>query len=216
MKVRSSNRVFVWALAISLTVHLVFAIVARTMPPAQAAPDAPTRVEIVHIAAPPPTPPPTPRPQPHRTLPTAARHPIAQHVRVSVPRPVAQRSGRSASGPPLVATAGPAAPGDVAASPVPSAPPRPACSQPFAAAHTIDAVVPVTPDDATGLSATAQVQVSLDDRGRVTDAHVYKSTGVMSLDRVAVDAARRSTYAPQIVDCQPAPGTYLFRVDFDS
>lgn len=66
------------------------------------------------------------------------------------------------------------------------------------------------------MQATAQVQVSLDDRGRVTDAHIYASTGTMSLDRAAVDAARRSTYAPQIVDCQPAGGTYLFKVDFAS
>jgi TonB family protein len=96
----------------------------------------------------------------------------------------------------------------------PSVPPRPACSQPFADARTIDAIAPESPEDAAGLQISAQVQVTLDDRGRVLDAHVYQSTGVLSLDRAAVDAARRSTYAPSVVDCQPAGGTYLFRVDF--
>jgi TonB family protein len=80
----------------------------------------------------------------------------------------------------------------------------------------LDAISPDEPEDAAGTQATAQVQVSLDDRGRVTDAHIYTSTGTMSLDRAAVDAARRSTYAPSIVDCQPAGGTYLFKVDFAS
>jgi TonB family protein len=92
--------------------------------------------------------------------------------------------------------------------------PAPACSQPYVAAHTIDAVSPSAPDDADGMTGTAEVQVSLDTAGRVTDARIYRSTGSMGLDRVAVLAARRSTYAPQIVDCQPAGGTYLFRVDF--
>jgi len=80
----------------------------------------------------------------------------------------------------------------------------------------IDAVSPDEPEDAAGVAATAQVQVTLDDLGRVTDARIYASTGTMSLDRAAVTAARRSTYAPQIVDCQPAGGTYLFKVDFQS
>ena len=92
--------------------------------------------------------------------------------------------------------------------------PPPACSQPYVGAHAIDVVVPSAPDDAAGAQGTAEVQVSLDAAGRVTDAHIYHSTGSMILDRTAIDAARRSTYAPQIVDCQPAGGTYLFRVDF--
>ena len=94
--------------------------------------------------------------------------------------------------------------------------PRPACSQPYAEARTIDAVVPEAPEDAAGLTGSAQVQVTLDDRGRVTDARIYLSTGFMALDRAAVDAARRSTYAPQVVDCEPLGGTYLFKVDFAS
>lgn len=77
-------------------------------------------------------------------------------------------------------------------------------------------MVPEEPEDAAGIQATAQVQVTLDAVGHVTDARIYSSTGTMSLDRAAVEAARRSTYAPSIVDCQPAGGTYLFKVDFTS
>jgi hypothetical protein len=35
------------------------------------------------------------------------------------------------------------------------------------------------------------------------------------LDDAALDAARRSTYAPEIVDCKTQSGSYLFRVEFD-
>ena len=81
-------------------------------------------------------------------------------------------------------------------------------------AHTLQAVSPSAPDDALGVQATAQVQVTIDAGGRVTDTRIYRSTSNLSLDRVALDAARHSTYAPATVDCQPVGGTYLFTVDF--
>lgn len=216
MNGRSSNRILVWALALSLAIHAVFAIVARTMPPAQAEPEPPQHISIIHVVPPTPrpTPPPTPRPnQQHVSSPRNA----STHVRISVhpPRAVARDGGSVPAGPPVVATSGPSiGGGDAAGSATPS--PAPACSNPYEAAHVISAISPDAPLDAAGIAATAQVQVTLDDRGRVTDAHIYTSTGTMSLDRVAVDAARRSTYAPQIVDCQPAGGSYLFKVDFQS
>lgn len=214
MNGRSSNRILVWAIAISLAIHLVFAIVARTIPPAQAAPEAPQHISIVHIATPPPTPPPTPRP--HQQHVSSIPSHRSAHVSPSVhpPRVVAHGGGSVWAEPPVAATAGPSIPGDVTGSATPS--PAPACSNPYAPAHVIDAISPDAPEDAAGVAATAQVQVTLDDRGRVTDAHIYASSGTMSLDRAAVDAARRSTYAPQIADCQPTGGTYLFKVDFTS
>lgn len=213
MKGRSSNRILVWALAISLAIHAVFAIVARTMPPAQAEPDKPQRISIIHIATPPPTPPPTPVPSTH----TSSRRHASTHARTSVhpPRVVAHGGGSVSAGPLVVATAGQSIPGnDGTGSATPS--PAPACSNPYVQAHVIDPISPDVPEDAAGIAATAQVQVTLDDRGQVTDAHIYTSTGTMSLDRAAVLAARRSTYAPQVVDCQPAGGSYLFKVDFTS
>lgn len=214
MNGRSSNRILVWALAISLAIHAVFAIVARTMPPAQAEPDKPQHISIVRIAPPPPTPPATPRPEQKHTA--SPRH-ASTHARTSVhpPRVVVNGGGSVSAGPLVVATAGPSIPGDDGAgSATPS--PSPACSNPYVQAHVIDPISPDVPEDAAGIAATAQVQVTLDDRGRVTDAHIYASSGTMSLDRAAVLAARRSTYAPQVVDCQPTGGSYLFKVDFTS
>jgi protein TonB len=217
MNARSSNRILVWALAISLAIHIGFAIVARTMPAAQAEPEKPQHIDIVRIATPPPTPPATPRPQPRHlvSLPSHA----STHARISVhpPRVVAHGGGSVSAGPPAAATPGPSQLGvDIAASETPSPVPHPACSVPFAAARTLEAITPEAPEDAAGIQATAQVQVTLDDGGRVTDAHIYTSTGTMSLDRAAVEAARRSRYAPSIVDCMPTGGTYLFKVDFQS
>jgi protein TonB len=213
MKTRS-NRIVIWALALSVAIHIAVAVVARTPSVAQAAPEAPTHIEIVKIATPPPTPPPpTPRPQPQRATPTVAK-PAPFHVTVHTPNLTPSSGATISNGPPAIAAAGPAQPGEPGVSAAPSAPPKPACSQPFADAHAIDAVVPESPEDAAGIQASAQVQVTLDDRGRVIDARMYQSTGVMSLDRAAVDAARRSTYAPSIANCQPTGGTYLFHVDF--
>ena len=217
MNERSTNRILVWALALSLAVHVVFAIVARSVPAAEAAPEQPPQhIDIVRIATPPPTPPPTPRPTRQQRS-TAASH-TSTHARVSVhpPRVVAHGGGSASAGPPAIATSGPSLQGGGDGNGTAAPSPAPACSNPFEPAHTIAAMIPEAPEDATGIKATAQVQVTLDDRGRVTDAHIFSSTGTMSLDRAAVEAARLSTYAPSIVDCQPAGGTYLFKVDFDT
>ncbi|MBV8331825.1 MAG: TonB family protein [Candidatus Eremiobacteraeota bacterium] len=215
MNARFRDRFFVWAIALSLAVHATFALVLHRIPPAQAEPERPTRVEIVRVATPPP-PTPTPRPvvQPRHP---ASRNPARSqphHVAVALPRVATHGSNPDAHAT-SNATPGPEQTGSPAASSPPGTP-APACSQPYVAARTIDAVAPSTPDDAAGLQGTAEIQVSLDAAGRVTDVRVYRSTGSMSLDRAAMNAARRSTYAPQIVDCQPAGGTYLFRVDFQS
>jgi len=74
--------------------------------------------------------------------------------------------------------------------------------------------MPQTPEGVEGLPATAQVQVTLDAAGHVTGLQIYQSAGDPRLDRAAVIAARASTYAPALVDCAPAGGTYLFQVEF--
>jgi len=101
---------------------------------------------------------------------------------------------------------------DLPGTPAPT--PHPACSNPNEPAHTVNVVAPEQPDDASVLPATAQVEVTLDAAGRVLDTSIYRSTNEMALDRAALLAARQSTYAPALVDCQPTGGQYLFRVDF--
>jgi TonB family protein len=218
MNARSRNRFLFWALGLSLVIHFIAAAVMHTMPQVSAAPEQrPMHVRFIHVATPPPTPPPTPTPQPQR--PTHAAAPSHALANVTHATPPKVRGSSNDRGPviPLPAATTGALQGngaDLTGTPAPS--PRPACSQPFAEAHTIDAVTPNTPEDAAGIEATAQVQVTLDAFGRVTDTRIYLSTSNLRLDRAALLAARQSTYAPAIANCLPIGGTYLFRVDFQS
>jgi TonB family protein len=212
MKQRYGNRVLLWAFAISALAHVIIALVAR-VPHVEAAPEQrPTRMQMFHIAHSPPPPTPTPPPQ---LQPAQPRRSVSQAPRLhpSLPQLRAPAAGATA-GPVAIAPAGSGAgegPQAVAGSPAPA---RPACSAPDVPAHTISAAMPQTPDGVAGLPATAAVQVTLDATGRITDVRIYQSAGDPQLDRAATAAARASTYAPSIVDCLPAGGTYLFRVDF--
>jgi protein TonB len=96
--------------------------------------------------------------------------------------------------------------------------PKPSCAHPESAAHTIDAAQPDTPESARerGATGTATVRVDLAETGAVRGVAIAQSAGDPSLDAAALDAARRSTYAPEIEDCSARPGSYLFRVEFDA
>ena len=214
MKQRFGNRVLLWAFGLSILAHVAFAVVAR-MPHAEAAPEqAPTHVTIARVV--PPTPPPTPTPPQQHPHPAHAAQPNAMpRVHIVQPHLSDHPGPASSSGPAVVATSGTDQPGDPNAVATGSpAPPRPACSVPNAPAHTINAAMPETPDGIAGLPATAQVQVTLDAAGRVTDVRIYRSANDQQLDRAALVAARTSTYAPALVECLPAGGTYLFTVEF--
>jgi TonB family protein len=60
------------------------------------------------------------------------------------------------------------------------------------------------------------VRVDLTQTGAVRAVSIARSTGDPALDAAALEAARRSTYAPEVTDCAPQPGSYLFRVEFDA
>jgi TonB family protein len=213
MKHRFGNRVLVWAFGLSILAHVMFALVTH-IPRVEAAPDrAPTRVRIYTMVLHTPSPTPTPQPpQPH--VRAAARPNAAPRVHVDVVR-LSGPGAQSTSGPAVVATSGAGNDGDPNAVATASAvPPRPACSVPNAPARTISAAMPQTPDGVEGLPATAEVQVTLDAAGRVTDLRIYRSAYNQQLDRAAIAAAKASTYAPALVDCLPSGGTYLFTVEF--
>ena len=57
------------------------------------------------------------------------------------------------------------------------------------------------------------VAVTLDATGKVTAASIYQSSGDSGLDAAALDAAKRSTYAPGATNCTPSGGT--FAVEFE-
>lgn len=211
-------RVFTYAIAISLAKHCIAAIGLINVHRVEAAPEQrPTNVSIAHIATPPP---PTPTPPPATAPPRAPRTPVRtnashpSHVAVVAPH---VSGARTAGGPvqSYVPTAG-GGNGDALATAMPQATPKPSCSSPNVAARVIDAVPADTPDDVGQVQATVQVEVTLDTMGRVADASIYKSANDGRLDRAALIAAKRSTYAAAIVDCVPHSGSYLFVVDFAS
>lgn len=218
MGAQMNRRMLSVALGLSLLFHLVLAPFVR--PPVEAIPYSPPPV-IIHIYVRATPKPPQPR---QRVVVSQQEFPV---VRPPVPRPHVPWSpnGHVAITPPLP-TGQPNAPGNtgngsggvIGQPPMPTVEPGPACSEPNVEAKTITAVSPErTPSDLdSGTNATAMIKVDLDASGSVVGVSVYASTGSMELDRAAMDAARESTYAPEMRDCQAVPGSYLFKVEFSS
>lgn len=221
MGATKNRRMLGTALALSLLFHLVLAPFVRA--PVEAVPYTKPPV-IIHIYVR-PTPAPPPKAQPHVS--------VSQHdlpiVRPRVARPHVPRSSKGdvAITPPFPTgepnapgNTGPNGPGGVIGQPVapPTEAPGPACNDPNVEAKTINAVSPerTTTGFSADTNATAMIKVDLDASGRVTGVSVYASTGSMELDRAALDAARQSTYAPEMRNCQAVPGSYLFKVEFSS
>jgi TonB family protein len=78
------------------------------------------------------------------------------------------------------------------------------------------AVQPDYPAEAreAGATGVTQVKVTLNSRGAVTDAWVYKSAGNPDLDKAAILAATATKYTPEIVNCHPISGSYIYRAEF--
>lgn len=189
--------------------------------PALAAHEEPPPQHIFIVRRPPP---PTPKltPQPPKPQHIASHVMQSHHAAPFHPHLIATKNDTNAPlGPRIVASARPdgvdVAPGPVAsAAPAATAEPKPACSVPFAPAVATDAVAATIPDGFEGETGIAQVRVTLDAAGKVTDAAIYRSAGNFMLDRAAIAAARMSRYRAEIRDCEPAGGSYLFTVDFQS
>jgi TonB family protein len=80
----------------------------------------------------------------------------------------------------------------------------------------INAVAPDTPPIAQqqGISGTVSVMVSLDANSKLVNATVQKSASGL-LNNAALQAARASTFATEIVDCKPVAAQYLYVVEFN-
>lgn len=91
------------------------------------------------------------------------------------------------------------------------------CTTPFQNATVLSEAQPAYPASARGLRGQRQVAiaVTIDPDGDLESATVESSTGNMALDRAALDAARATIYAPELVNCLPVTGIYLFKVTFD-
>ena len=149
-------------------------------------------------------------------------------LKVNVPKTTSNNSSTSTSENKYVAPKGGSengAPGGTGtAAPGPAAPaappgtPKPACKTPYQDATVVQQAQPDYPDSARELGlgeVQVAVQVTIGPSGNLVDAKVSQSAGNMALDQAALSAARQSTYAPKIVNCQPVQGDYLFRVTFD-
>ncbi len=83
------------------------------------------------------------------------------------------------------------------------------------AAATYTAIAEMPPLAKTmALTGQTLVQVNIDPTGAILDTIVAKSSGTPLLDRAALAAAQASSFHPEIRDCTPVAGSYLFVVDF--
>lgn len=222
-------RFIYWALLISIAAHFTLAPIVGHLKVVEAEKEVASGPLII-VRVPKPTPRPTPTPPPVKhSHPTPARKPIHEaHPPVFSPNP--DNTGKpeisvagdkvNANGgdhPSIVASNGSATSGPMPSS-GPTATPKPSCVTPFADATTREKYAPEMPELAReqGLSGTAHVQVQLSATGSVTAVKIFESTGNSALDDAALEAARRTTYSPKIVDCERVPGTYLFRVEFEN
>jgi protein TonB len=182
------------------------------------------------IVKPPTPPPPTPTPPPPKETPKPQVKPQSQpqpKLKLNVPHTTSKgpststvqkyvppKTGTEQGAPTGVGTAPPAPPAPTA----PPGTPKPACKVPFQDAQATNAVTPDYPEEAreAGMGeAQATVVVTISPSGSLVSATIGQSTGNTAMDNAAVAAARQSTYAPKIVDCQAVQGTYNFKVTFD-
>jgi TonB family protein len=225
------RRIFLWGLAFSLLVHLIIgSIVASYRPPRVTQPEQLTvaRVRVISIATATPKPTPTPSPKPAATpKPTATPHEAAAPppLRLNVPRASAvapkMRTERRYIAPPRGSENGaPGATGNAArgnGSGTRGSGSGAACANPNVPAHVIQAVDPDYPDSAAQqhVYGTVLVAVTLADSGAVVSTIVQKSSGNEALDTAALHAAQASQYAPDLINCRPVGGTYIFRAIFE-
>jgi TonB family protein len=90
-----------------------------------------------------------------------------------------------------------------------------ACKNPNAAPEAIDPTAPDLPKAQwPSHKETAIVAVTVSPDGRAAAAKIYRSSGDPNLDRAVLAAAEKSRYSPQLSNCTPVQGAYLFRADF--
>jgi TonB family protein len=101
-----------------------------------------------------------------------------------------------------------AAAGDVAGTP--------RCPTPDAPARVLSGAVPVVSKfgGSAGAGGSADVAVSLTASGDVAGASIASSSGSADLDAAALDAARRSSYSSQVLNCNHVASSLVLHVRF--
>jgi TonB family protein len=202
VSVKRSRSLLLIAFAISLLLHLIFALNFH-----RRGSESPTDVEVVRIEhrsiviRAQKTPPPSPRPR-HTPAPLAS----------PAPKPSATGSKPAGNGGKAVATAAPT-PAPTAAATVATNP----CGRNDAeAALATPPTPPVIPVSARGdgTSGTTIVKVQLDDKGTVLGTTVAQTSGNQALDLIAVGMARDASYTPASHNCKAVAAAYEFSVRF--
>lgn len=90
------------------------------------------------------------------------------------------------------------------------------CANPQADAAVRTAFPPELPEIARlqGTSGTAYLKIDLTPEGALANASIIQSSGSNALDQAALTAVRESSFAPEIHDCAPVGGSYVYVVDF--
>jgi hypothetical protein len=91
------------------------------------------------------------------------------------------------------------------------------CANAFEPARVTEAARPALPQSARdrGLGTVdSYVEIVLDEEGRLLDSWTYRSAGWEPIDLAALDAARRSSYAPATSYCRHVKSLYLFKARF--
>jgi TonB family protein len=201
MSVRQSRNLLLIAFAISLLIHLIFALNFH-----RRGSESPTDIEVVQIE--------------HRSIqinvqktppPVRPKHTPAP-VSSPAPKPTASGSKPAGNGGKAVATPAPT-PAPTAAATVASNP----CGRNDAeAALTTPPTPPVIPVSARGdgTSGTTVVKVQLDDKGAVLATAVAQTSGNQALDLIAVGMARDASYTPASHNCKAVAAAYEFSVRF--
>ncbi len=88
-----------------------------------------------------------------------------------------------------------------------------ACATPHVNATVTSPAEPKMPQGL-NVKTSAIALVTISPNGSVMKAVISKSSGNAAVDKSLLDAARQSKYSPELVNCQPVEGQYLFRADF--
>ncbi len=85
------------------------------------------------------------------------------------------------------------------------------CSLAFQPPRALTVVEPAFAPKQATFAGVAQIDVMVLADGKVGDAKVVQTSGTADFDDAAVDAARKSTYAPALAYCLPAAAHYIYK-----
>lgn len=64
------------------------------------------------------------------------------------------------------------------------------------------------------VSGTTLVRIDLTAKGTLAGEALFATSGNMWLDRAALDSPKTARFTPEMVNCAPVGGSYLYEVDF--